>query len=148
MPTSVLHGRPFSRPLPSPVRYRVAAVTSPAYLMPPAAWNFVPKIDIPIFNAGRNQSASIWPKFVQQQSVVNYEQKIQNAFKEVAGYAGYSAPKPGRSKLPLSSAIWTLYRPRCNAQSLLYQHGAVGYIEVLDAERISLFATRQSLLRS
>ena len=47
-------------------------------------WNFVPKIELPIFNAGRNQSNLDLAEIRQQQSVVNYEQKIQNAFKEVA----------------------------------------------------------------
>ncbi|STI87703.1 copper/silver efflux system outer membrane protein CusC [Escherichia coli] len=47
-------------------------------------WNFIPKIEIPIFNAGRNQANLDIAEIRQQQSVVNYEQKIQNAFKEVA----------------------------------------------------------------
>ncbi len=47
-------------------------------------WNFIPKIEIPIFNAGRNQANLDIAQIRQQQSVVNYEQKIENAFKEVA----------------------------------------------------------------
>jgi Cu(I)/Ag(I) efflux system outer membrane protein len=46
-------------------------------------WNFIPKIELPIFNAGRNK-ANLKLAEIRQQSVVNYEQKIQAAFKQVA----------------------------------------------------------------
>ncbi|MFV0570191.1 MAG: efflux transporter outer membrane subunit [Citrobacter portucalensis] len=106
-------------------------------------WNFVPKIDIPIFNAGRNQSNLDLAESRQQQSVVNYEQKIQNAFKEVADALVLRqsiADQISGQQRYLDSLQITLQRARA-----LYQNGAVSYIEVLDAER-SLFATRQSLL--
>ncbi|MGY9370759.1 efflux transporter outer membrane subunit [Citrobacter pasteurii] len=106
-------------------------------------WNFVPKIDIPIFNAGRNQSNLNLAEIRQQQSVVNYEQKIQNAFKEVADALvlrqSLADQITGQQRY-LDSLHITLQRARA-----LYQHGAVSYIEVLDAER-SLFTTQQSLL--
>ncbi|VFS60478.1 Cation efflux system protein CusC precursor [Kluyvera cryocrescens] len=47
-------------------------------------WNFVPKIDLPIFNAGRNEANLALANVKQRQAVVNYEQKIQAAFKAVA----------------------------------------------------------------
>ncbi|WP_213732206.1 efflux transporter outer membrane subunit [Citrobacter europaeus] len=106
-------------------------------------WNFVPKIDIPIFNAGRNQSNLDLAEIRQQQSVVNYEQKIQNAFKEVADALVLRqsiADQIRGQQRYLTSLQTTLQRARA-----LYQNGAVSYIEVLDAER-SLFATQQSLL--
>ena len=106
-------------------------------------WNFVPKIDIPIFNAGRNQSNLDLAEIRQQQSVVNYEQKIQNAFKEVADALvlrqSIGDQISGQQRY-LTSLQITLQRARA-----LYQNGAVSYIEVLDAER-SLFSTQQSLL--
>ena len=37
-------------------------------------WNFIPKIEIPIFNAGRNKANLKLAEIRQQQSVVNYEQ--------------------------------------------------------------------------
>lgn len=106
-------------------------------------WNFVPKIDIPIFNAGRNQSNLDLAEIRQQQSVVNYEQKIQNAFKEVADALVLRqsiADQISGQQHYLTSLQITLQRARA-----LYQNGAVSYIEVLGAER-SLFATQQSLL--
>lgn len=43
-----------------------------------------PKIEIPIFIAGRNKANLTLAQVRQQQSIVSYEQKIQTAFKEVA----------------------------------------------------------------
>ncbi|MCF6692191.1 Cu(I)/Ag(I) efflux RND transporter outer membrane protein [Raoultella terrigena] len=106
-------------------------------------WNFIPKIELPIFNAGRNQASLDVAEIRQQQSVVNYEQKIQNAFKEVADALALRqslADQISAQQRYLASLQITRQRA-----GTLYQHGAVSYIEVLDAER-SLFATRQTLL--
>ena len=106
-------------------------------------WNFIPKIEIPIFNAGRNRANLDIAEIRQQQSVVNYEQKIQNAFKEVADALALRQSlndQISAQQRYLASLQITLQRARA-----LYQHGAVSYLEVLDAER-SLFATRQTLL--
>ncbi|QHM75479.1 Cation efflux system protein CusC [Mixta theicola] len=106
-------------------------------------WNFVPKIDIPLFNAGRNQASLKLAEVRQQQSVVNYEQKIQTAFKEVADAlslrASFSGQLAGQQRY-LASLQITLQRARG-----LYSSGAVSYLEVLDAER-TLFTTRQAIL--
>ncbi|HCB1496912.1 TPA: Cu(I)/Ag(I) efflux RND transporter outer membrane protein, partial [Citrobacter braakii] len=85
-------------------------------------WNFVPKIDIPIFNAGRNQSNLDLAEIRQQQSVVNYEQKIQNAFKEVADALVLRqsiADQISGQQRYLTSLQITLQRARA-----LYQNGA------------------------
>lgn len=106
-------------------------------------WNFVPKIELPIFNAGRNQANLDLAEIRQQQSVVNYEQKIQAAFKEVADALALRqslADQISAQQRYLASLQTTRQRARA-----LYQHGAVSYIEVLDAER-SLFTTQQTLL--
>ncbi|ALR75867.1 efflux transporter outer membrane subunit [[Enterobacter] lignolyticus] len=106
-------------------------------------WNFVPKIEIPIFNAGRNQANLTLAEVRQQQSVVNYEQKIQAAFKDIADALSLRDSISGQiaaQQRYLNSLQITLQRARG-----LYASGAVSYIEVLDAER-SLFATRQTIL--
>ncbi|QGY32021.1 Cu(I)/Ag(I) efflux RND transporter outer membrane protein [Pantoea cypripedii] len=106
-------------------------------------WNFVPKIDMPIFNAGRNQANLTLADVRQQQSVVNYQQKIQNAFKDVADALALRdslSKQITAQQRYLASLQVTLQRARG-----LYASGAVSYIEVLDAER-SLFTTRQTLL--
>ncbi|PJD04385.1 hypothetical protein B9Q20_15705 [Enterobacter mori] len=119
--------------------------TALSSLFTPASgmWNFIPKIDIPIFNAGRNNANLKLAEIRQQQSVVNYEQKIQAAFKDVADTLALRDSinkQMDAQQRYLDSLQITLQRARG-----LYASGAVSYIEVLDAER-SLFATQQTLL--
>ncbi|EMR3581157.1 Cu(+)/Ag(+) efflux RND transporter outer membrane channel SilC, partial [Escherichia coli] len=106
-------------------------------------WNFIPKIEIPIFNAGRNKANLKLAEIRQQQSVVNYEQKIQSAFKDVSDTLALRdslSQQLESQQRYLDSLQITLQRARG-----LYSSGAVSYIEVLDAER-SLFATQQTIL--
>ena len=119
--------------------------TALSSLFTPASgmWNFIPKIDIPIFNAGRNNANLKLAEIRQQQSVVNYEQKIQAAFKDVADALALRDSINNQidaQQRYLDSLQITLQRARG-----LYASGAVSYIEVLDAER-SLFTTQQTLL--
>lgn len=119
--------------------------TALSSLFTPASgmWNFIPKIDIPIFNAGRNNANLKLAEIRQQQSVVNYEQKIQAAFKDVADALALRDSinnQINAQQRYLDSLQITLQRARG-----LYASGAVSYIEVLDAER-SLFTTQQTLL--
>lgn len=108
-------------------------------------WSFIPKVELPIFNGGRNKANLSLAEIRQQLSVVNYEQKIQNAFKEVADALSLreslsrqiSAQERYLNSLKITSQ-------RANA---LYVSGAVSYLDVLDAER-TLFSTRQDLLDS
>lgn len=48
------------------------------------AWNFVPSINIPIFNAGRNQASLDVARVQKTIEVANYQKAIQMAFREVA----------------------------------------------------------------
>lgn len=106
-------------------------------------WNFIPKIELPIFNAGRNQANLDVAEIRQQQSVVNYEQKIQNAFKEVAD--ALALRQSLADQISAQQRYFASLQITRQRAGTLYQHGAVSYIEVLDAER-SLFATQQTLL--
>lgn len=106
-------------------------------------WSFIPKIEIPIFNAGRNKANLTLAEVRQQQSIVSYEQKIQTAFKEVADALSLRESISGQLTAQqrfLESLQITLLRARG-----LYSSGAVSYIEVLDAER-TLFSTQQVIL--
>lgn len=106
-------------------------------------WNFVPKLDLPIFNAGRNEANLALANVKQRQAVVNYEQKIQAAFKTVADTLSLRDSIQGQlaaQQRYLASLQITLQRAQA-----LYASGAVSYIEVLDAQR-SLFTTQQAIL--
>ncbi|WP_446909367.1 TolC family protein, partial [Klebsiella pneumoniae] len=87
-----------------------------------AMWNFIPKIELPIFNAGRNQASLDLAEIRQQQQVVNYEQKIQSAFKEVADALALRqslADQIAAQERYLASLNITLQRA-----TALYRHGA------------------------
>lgn len=74
---------------------------------------------------------------------MNYEQKIQSAFKQVADALALRESinqQINAQQRYLDSLNITLQRARG-----LYSSGAVSYIEVLDAER-SLFSTQQTIL--
>jgi Cu(I)/Ag(I) efflux system outer membrane protein len=95
-------------------------------------WNFIPKIEIPIFNAGRNKANLKLAEIRQQQSVVNYEQKFSPPLNRLPTLALRDSinQQLAAQQRYLDSLRITLQRARG-----LYSSGAVSYIEVLDAER-------------
>lgn len=106
-------------------------------------WRFLPQVDLPLFNAGRNRANLQLAEVRQQQAVIAYEQKIQTAFKEVADALAQRESLSGQliaQQRYLASLNITQLRA-----SALYASGSVSYLEVLDAQR-SLFTTRQNLL--
>lgn len=106
-------------------------------------WNFIPKIDVPLFNAGRNKANLSLAEVRQQQTIVTYEKRIQTAFKEVADQL--SLKDSYRNQLLAQEAYLASLQISLQRATALYAHGVVSYIDVLDAER-NLFATRQAIL--
>lgn len=106
-------------------------------------WSFIPKIEIPIFNAGRNKANLTLAEVRQQQSIVSYEQKIQTAFKDVADALSR------RDSINKQLAAQQRYLESLQVTQLrahgLYSSGAVSYLEVLDAQR-TIFSTQQAIL--
>ena len=68
-----------------------------------AMWNFIPKIELPIFNAGRNQASLDLAEIRQQQQVVNYEQKSSPPLKRWP--TRWPCARAWPIRLPPSSAI-------------------------------------------
>ncbi|CNH91328.1 Cu(I)/Ag(I) efflux RND transporter outer membrane protein [Yersinia pekkanenii] len=106
-------------------------------------WSFVPKIEIPIFNAGRNKANLTLAEISQQQSVLEYEKKIQNAFKEVSD--ALSLRNSIQLQIEAQKRYFMSLQITVLRANILFSNGVVSYIEVLDAER-SLFSTQQSIL--
>ena len=108
-----------------------------------AAWQFVPQLSLPLFDGGRNQSNLDLAKARETIAVADYERTIQIAFREV------SDALAGQTLLERDVASRRTLRDleeRRHALALKrYRAGAVGYLDVLDAER-SLFAADQALL--
>lgn len=108
-----------------------------------SAWNFMPSISVPIFDGGRNQANLDLAYARRNSAVVEYERRVQNAFREVADVL---AERYWLSEqIQAQKAALIAQRERSRLASLRYQHGTTNYLEVLDAER-SLFAVEQALV--
>ncbi|WP_423130875.1 TolC family protein [Escherichia fergusonii] len=85
---------------------------------------------------------SLWDA-LRMNMMISYQELVRTFLKEVADALALRQSlndQISAQQRYLASLQITLQRARA-----LYQHGAVSYLEVLDAER-SLFATRQTLL--
>lgn len=107
------------------------------------AWQFAPQVSLPLFDGGRNRSNLELAQAREVIAVVEYERTIQTAFREV------SDALAGQTLLERDVATRAALRDvEANRQTLTmkrYLAGAVGYLEVLDAER-GRFAAEQALL--
>jgi Cu(I)/Ag(I) efflux system outer membrane protein len=107
MPILAQRERPFSLHYPDQWSFRKQYGAVSLFTSGSGMWNFIPKIEIPIFNAGRNKANLKLAEIRQQQSVVNYEQKIQSAFKDVSDTLALTALA---SNLSHSSVILIHFR--------------------------------------
>ncbi|WP_462181634.1 efflux transporter outer membrane subunit [Pseudoalteromonas gelatinilytica] len=107
-------------------------------------WSFVPSVNLPIFNMGRNQANLDVAKAQQEMALTSYEQTIQQAFKEVsdalADREGYMHQLDALNDLYQSNELsFTLSDAR-------FQKGADSYLQVLDAQRNWYSAGQQLIL--
>lgn len=116
------------------------------------AWNFSANATVPIFTAGRIAGEVRAAEAVQQQSLIFYEQSIQNAFREVED--ALVDQQNTREQLKAQEDQIEALQDYARLARLRYDEGYSSYLEVLDSER-SLFnvelntsATRSTLLRS
>lgn len=107
------------------------------------AWSFAPKINIPIFNAGRNKANLEVAKVNQKIAAAEYEKAIQTAFREVADQL--AAKGTFTDQLEAQKSLADSARSVYDLSSERYKHGVSSYLEVLDAHR-SLFAAEQGLI--
>lgn len=106
-------------------------------------WSFVPRINIPIFTAGRLKANLDYAEVQKDINVAGYEKSIQVAFREVAdGLAARGTYgeqlQAQRDLVDNNRAYYQLARQR-------YDEGVDNYLAVLDAQR-ELFAAQQQLL--
>lgn len=100
------------------------------------AWNYAGNVTVPIFTAGRIKGQIEAAEAVQQQALINYQQVIQNAFREVDD----SLIDQDRTRETLDAQRLQVVALNDYARlaKLRYDEGYSSYLEVLDAER-SLF---------
>ncbi|HSE21873.1 MAG TPA: efflux transporter outer membrane subunit [Pyrinomonadaceae bacterium] len=100
---------------------------------PSKAWTFVPQITQPIFTGGRLKSDVKFAKAQQEFAIVQYQQTIQNAFKEVSdGLIQYQKVREIRAERELLVAT---LRERSRLAHLRYEGGVDTLLNALDSDR-------------
>lgn len=104
-------------------------------------WNFMPSISIPIFNAGRLRANLDYTEISRDIRVAQYEQTIQNAFRDVAdGLAAHETyadqVQAQRNLLEVSERYYSVAEQR-------YRTGVDSHLTLLDAQRQLLSAQQQ-----
>src|SRR6266478_5803446 len=119
---------------------------------PSGAWSFVPQITQPIFTAGRLKSDVKFAKARQELALVQYQQTIQTAFREVSdALVQYRKVKEIRTQQEL---LVNTLQDRSRLAYLRYQGGVDSLLNALDADRdlfnaeLSLAQTRRNELLS
>jgi multidrug efflux system outer membrane protein len=119
---------------------------------PSGAWSFVPQITQPIFTAGRLKSNVKFAKAQEELALVQYQQTIQNAFRDVSdALVQYRKVKEIRTQQEL---LVTTLQDRSRLAYSRYQGGVDSLLNALDADRelfdaeLSLAQTRRNELLS
>jgi multidrug efflux system outer membrane protein len=107
------------------------------------SWNFTPQISVPIFSGGSLRASLKVSEINRDIAVIQYEQAIQTAFREVSDGLVRRASlleqlEAQRSLLESLTATFSLSESR-------YKEGLDSYLGVLDAQR-SLYSTQQGLV--
>jgi multidrug efflux system outer membrane protein len=107
------------------------------------AWQFAPRITLPIFDGGLNQANLEVSQVNRDIAVALYERSIQTAFREVADALAGRATL-GEQVRALRAQAQAEER-RYKLADLRYRNGASSYLDVLDAQR-ALFQSQQLLV--
>jgi multidrug efflux system outer membrane protein len=118
---------------------------SSLFTRPSGAWSFVPEIAQPIFTAGRLKSNVKFAKAQQEFALIQYQQTIQTAFREVSdALVQYRKVKEIRTQQELLVAT---LRDRSRLAYLRYEGGVDTLLSALDADR-DLFDAQLSLAQT
>jgi multidrug efflux system outer membrane protein len=107
------------------------------------AWQFAPRITLPIFDAGANQANLELSQANRDIAVAQYERSIQTAFREVADSLAGRATLG--EQLRAQQAQAQAEETRFRLADLRFQNGASSYLDVLEAQR-ALFQTQQGVV--
>jgi multidrug efflux system outer membrane protein len=107
------------------------------------AWQFAPRITLPIFDGGFNQANLEVSQANRDIAVEQYQRSIQVAFREVAdalaGRATYG------EQLRAQQAQTAAEQKRSDLAELRFRNGISSFLDVLDAQR-ALFQTQQATI--
>jgi outer membrane protein, multidrug efflux system len=100
---------------------------------PSGIWNFVPQLTQPIFTAGRLKSNVKFARAQQELALVQYQQTIQTAFREVSdALVQYRKVKEIRTQQEL---LVSTLQDRSRLAYMRYQGGVDTLLNALDADR-------------
>ena len=109
------------------------------FTSPARTWSYAAQLTGPLFNGGRVRALNRVAKAQRQEAVLQYEQTIQNAFREVEdALIGTQKTRERAVSLAREEQAAADYA-RLAQES--YTQGYSGYFQVLDAQR-SLFSTQ------
>jgi multidrug efflux system outer membrane protein len=107
------------------------------------AWTFSPQISLPIFAGGANVASLDLAKVQKNVLIVQYEQAIQNGFREVADALAGRATLD--SQLEADQALVQAAGESFRLSNMRFTGGVDNYLGVLDSQR-SLYSAQQSLV--
>jgi multidrug efflux system outer membrane protein len=105
---------------------------------PSRVWQFGPTVTVPIFNAGRNRANLELTEARQRETLIRYQQAIQQAFREVED--ALVAHRKAREALVEQQAAVRASREALDIAESRYRSGLSNYLDVLDAQRTLLSA--------
>jgi multidrug efflux system outer membrane protein len=107
------------------------------------AWNFVPQISVPLFDAGSNLANLDVSKADRDIAVAQYEKTIQTAFREVADTMANQGTLGDQlsAQQSLTEAATDSYR----LSEARYKQGVDSYLSVLDSQRTT-YTAQQGLI--
>jgi multidrug efflux system outer membrane protein len=108
-----------------------------------SAWTFSPQISLPIFAGGANVASLDLAKVQKNILVVQYQQAIQNGFREVADALAGRATLD--AQVAADTALLEASSESFRLSNMRYTGGVDNYLGVLDAQRI-LYSAQQSLV--
>lgn len=107
------------------------------------SWLFQPRLELPIFNAGRLKASLEVAELQRDVRIAQYEQAIQNAFREVSD--GLAARSTFAEQWQAQQDLVTANREYYRLAEARYRTGVDSQLTLLDAQR-QLFAARQQLI--
>jgi outer membrane protein, multidrug efflux system len=107
------------------------------------AWTFSPRISLPIFAGGANVASLNLAKVQKNINIVQYEQTIQTAFREVAD--GLASRGTLDSQVAADQALVEATGDSYTLSEMRFRDGIDNYLNVLDSQR-SLYTAQQTLI--
>lgn len=108
-----------------------------------SAWQFAPRITLPIFDAGANRANLQRSETDRDIALAQYERTIQLAFREVADALAGRATLG--EQLRAQQAQTEAEAKRSQLAELRFRSGVASFLDVLDAQR-ALFTTQQATI--